>query len=105
LKLLDSLYLENYPVDEVEFGVQVQPNSRRQPIKRGNGQASSSTNPWRPEGTLVAMMGEHTAAISRVLVAPDHSFFITGSDTVLSKFGTLGVWNEILHIDPDKLTD
>ena len=88
LKLLDSLYLENYPVDEVEFGMQVQPNSRRQPIKRGNGQASSSTNPWRPEGTLVAMMGEHTAAINRVLVAPDHSFFITGSDD-----GSVKIWD------------
>lgn len=88
LKLLDSLYLENYPVDEVEFGMQIQPNSRRQPIKRGNGQASSSTNPWRPEGTLVAMMGEHTAAISRVLVAPDHSFFITGSDD-----GSVKIWD------------
>lgn len=86
LKLLDSVYLENFPVDYVEFGPMITPVSRRQPIKRGNGQTSSST--WRPEGTLVAMMGEHTGAVSRVLVSPDHAFFITGSDD-----GTVKVWD------------
>lgn len=86
LKLLDSVYLENFPVDYVEFGPMITPVSRRQPIKRGNGQTSSST--WRPEGTLVATMGEHVGAISRVIVSPDHTFFITGSDD-----GTVRVWD------------
>ncbi|KAL0262663.1 Serine/threonine-protein kinase [Diplodia seriata] len=86
LKLLDSVYLENFPVDFIEFGPMVTPISKRQAIKRGNGQTSSSN--WRPEGTLVAMLGEHTGAISRVLVSPDHAFFITGSDD-----GTVKVWD------------
>lgn len=86
LKLLDAVYLENFPVDFVEFGPMVTPITKRQPIKRGNGQTSSS--PWRPEGTLVAMLGEHTGAISRVLPSPDHAFFITGSDD-----GTVKVWD------------
>ncbi|KAF2143664.1 uncharacterized protein K452DRAFT_317131 [Aplosporella prunicola CBS 121167] len=86
LRLLDSVYLENFPVDNVEFGPLVNPISRRQPIKRGSGQPTST--PWRPEGTLVAMMGEHTAGISRVLVSPDHAFFITSSDD-----GTIKVWD------------
>jgi phosphoinositide-3-kinase regulatory subunit 4 len=34
------------------------------------------------------MIGEHTAAVSRVLVAADHSFFITGSDD-----GSVKVWD------------
>ncbi|OCK83609.1 ARM repeat-containing protein [Lepidopterella palustris CBS 459.81] len=87
LNLLDGLYLENFPVDEIEFGTQVQPN-RRQPIKRRNGQASSAASPWRPEGNLVAMIGEHTAAITRVLTSPDHVFFITGSDD-----GSVKIWD------------
>ncbi|KAF2816190.1 uncharacterized protein BDZ99DRAFT_542462 [Mytilinidion resinicola] len=87
LRLLDSLYLQNYPADDIEFGPQVQ-SVDQQPIKRGNGQPSSSANPWRPEGTLVAMIGEHTAAVSRILVAADHSFFITGSDD-----GSVKVWD------------
>ncbi|KAK7526993.1 uncharacterized protein IWZ02DRAFT_445112 [Phyllosticta citriasiana] len=86
LKLLDSVYLENFPVDNVEFGPRITPVSRKQPIKRGSGQSTSAT--WRPEGTLVAMMGEHTGAVSRVLVSPDHAFFITGSDD-----GTVKVWD------------
>ncbi|KAK8212083.1 hypothetical protein IWZ01DRAFT_468024 [Phyllosticta capitalensis] len=86
LKLLDSVYLENFPVDNVEFGPRITPVSRKQPIKRGSGQSTSAT--WRPEGTLVAMMGEHTGAVTRVLVSPDHAFFITGSDD-----GTVKVWD------------
>ncbi|KAF1989202.1 ARM repeat-containing protein [Aulographum hederae CBS 113979] len=85
LKLLDSLYLENYPADFVEFGPLVQPISRRQPIKGGNGQ---STGSWRPDGALVALLGEHSAAINRVVVSPDHLFFITGSDD-----GSVKVWD------------
>ncbi|KAJ9669604.1 Serine/threonine-protein kinase [Coniosporium apollinis] len=86
LKLLDSFYLENYPADYVEFGPPVTPLSGRQPIKRSSGLNSSI--PWRPEGNLVATMGEHTGAINRVVVAPDHAFFITGSDD-----GSVKVWD------------
>ena len=85
LKLLDSLYLDNYPVDLMDFGPLVAPNNRRQPIQRPGGQ---SGHYWKPEGQLVAMLGEHTAAINRIAVAPDHAFFITGSDD-----GTVKVWD------------
>ena len=86
LRLLDTLYLENYPVDVVEFGPLIQPLSRRQAIRRSNGQVSA--NPWRPEGVLVAMFSEHPAPITRVVVAPDHTFFLTGSDD-----GSVKVWD------------
>ncbi|KAI9842592.1 MAG: Serine/threonine-protein kinase [Sclerophora amabilis] len=86
LRLLDSLYLENYPTDLVEFGPLVTPISRRQRIKKGSGEQPDSS--WRPEGTLVAMFGEHTAAINRVVIAPDHAFFITASDD-----STLKIWD------------
>lgn len=86
LKLLDSLYAENYPTDLIDFGPLVAPVSRRRPIKKSNGQELDK--PWRPEGTLVATFGEHTAAINRVVVSPDHKFFLTASDD-----STVKVWD------------
>lgn len=86
LKLLDSLYAENYPTDLIEFGPLVAPISRRRPIKKSIGQEQDK--PWRPEGSLVATFGEHTGAINRVVVSPDHKFFLTASDD-----GTVKVWD------------
>jgi phosphoinositide-3-kinase regulatory subunit 4 len=86
LKLLGSLYLENYPLELIEFGEIVTPN-RGLPIRRAGANPTSSGF-WRPEGVLVAMLSEHTGPINRVVVAPDHRFFITGSDD-----GTVKVWD------------
>ncbi|KAI9836415.1 MAG: hypothetical protein M1819_001446 [Sarea resinae] len=86
LKLLDSLYLENYPTDIADLGPMVAPITGRQSIRRSNGQAADG--PWVPEGVLVATFGEHTGAINQVTVAPDHAFFITGSDD-----GSVKVWD------------
>lgn len=86
LRLLESLYMENYPTEYIDFGPQIAPLNRRLPIKRVGGQPGPG--PWKPEGTLVAMLGEHTASVNRVVVAPDHAFFITGSDD-----GTVKIWD------------
>ncbi len=86
LKLLDSLYLENYPADIMDFGPMTTPVSRRQPIRKST--AQTSEQPWRPEGILVAVLGEHTGPINRTVVAPDHAFFVTASDD-----GTVKVWD------------
>lgn len=88
LKLLDSILLERLPPDEMEFGPRIQPNIRRQPIKHKDTHQAPTGIPWRPEGILIATLGEHTAAVTRILVAPDHSFFITGSDD-----GSVKVWD------------
>lgn len=88
LKLLDSILLERFPSDETEFGPRVQPNVRRQPIKHKESHQSAQGSIWRPEGILVATFGEHTAAVTRILVAPSNAFFITGSDD-----GTVKVWD------------
>jgi phosphoinositide-3-kinase regulatory subunit 4 len=88
LRLLDKMLLENLPPDEMEFGPRIQPTAQRQPIKYKDNHQSPAGVPWRPEGILVATLGEHTAAVNRILVAPDHSFFITGSDD-----GSVRVWD------------
>ena len=88
LKLLDSLATENYPVDVADFGPMVAPVTNR-----SSGSASDPQGlerDWRPEGTLIAAFGEHTASINRILPSPDHAFFITGSDD-----GTVKVWDSM----------
>ncbi|KAF2205475.1 phosphoinositide 3-kinase regulatory subunit 4 [Delitschia confertaspora ATCC 74209] len=88
LKLLDSVLLEKFPENDAEFGPQIQLSSRKQPVKRRETHPEANGVPWRPEGVMVAMLGEHTAAVRRILVAPGHAFFITGSDD-----GTVKVWD------------
>ena len=86
LKLLDSLYQEQYPSDIIEFGPLVTPIARRQRIRRSTGELPDTL--WRPEGGLVALFGEHTAPINRVVIAPDHVFFVTCSDD-----STVKIWD------------
>ncbi|KAL6710005.1 Serine/threonine-protein kinase [Coniothyrium glycines] len=90
LKLLDSMLFERFPSGEVEFGPRIQLPFRRPPIRCKDAQQSPNNTPWRPEGTLVANLSEHTAAVNRVLVSLDHTFFISGSDD-----GTVKVWDTL----------
>jgi phosphoinositide-3-kinase regulatory subunit 4 len=88
LKLLDSMLFERFPSNEIEFGPRIQPAMRRPPIRYKDAQRSPAGMPWRPEGALVASLGEHTAAVNRILVSLDQSFFISGSDD-----GSVKIWD------------
>lgn len=88
LKLLTSLASQSYPLDVIDFGPFVTPVSRRPSMKKAA--SRESDRPWRPEGTLVATFGEHTATINRVLLSPDHAFFLTASDD-----GSVKVWDTL----------
>ena len=88
LKLLDSLATKNYPIDMIDFGPMVTPVTNR--TSGNTADKIGSERPWRPEGSLIATFGEHTACINRVLPSPDHAFFITGSDD-----GTIKVWDTL----------
>ncbi|KAL8812274.1 MAG: hypothetical protein Q9223_001209 [Gallowayella weberi] len=88
LRLLDALASEHYPHDALNFGPLVIPISRRSPMKKADSQGPDK--PWRPEGTLIATYGEHTASINRVLPSPDHAFFVTASDD-----GSVKVWDTL----------
>ena len=86
MKLLDGMTSEGSKPEDHDFG----PShylSRSLPSSRD---ANDVRKPWRPEGVLVATFGEHTGPINRVLVSPDHTFFITGSDD-----GTVKIWDTI----------
>ncbi|KAL5015431.1 hypothetical protein ScPMuIL_009701 [Solemya velum] len=47
----------------------------------------SPPNNWKPKGALVAHLQEHRAAVNRIQVSQDHSYFATCSDD-----GTIKVW-------------
>ena len=85
LRLLDSMYLENYPVDTVEFGPPILPIEQRLWNDKGS---TMSDSRWRPQATMIAMFCEHSGPVSRVVVSPDHEFFLTGSHD-----GTVKVWD------------
>lgn len=85
LKMLDSMYANNYPHDIAEFGPLVAPITRRKANKGATGQTSEG---WKPTGKLVATFAEHTGAVNRIAVSPDHVFFVTGGDD-----GAVKVWD------------
>lgn len=85
LSLLDSLYLEGSPAHVAEYGAPVTPIELRKWEKKPGKEANLQ---WRPSGTLVAVLGEHTGAVNRIIAAPDHSFFLTGSSD-----GSVRVWD------------
>ncbi|KAL5338297.1 hypothetical protein BJX70DRAFT_205639 [Aspergillus crustosus] len=86
LRLLDSVFAENYPIDFFDLGPYVKEVDTRRPIAKSNDRDINKV--WKPTGSLVALFGEHSGPANRVVVAPDHSFFITASDD-----GTVKIWD------------
>ncbi|KAF4469082.1 VPS15 kinase [Fusarium albosuccineum] len=84
-RMLDIMFVENFPRDVIEFGPIVTPIKRS---KANRVSVPQGEDPWRPEGQLVATFGEHRGPINRVVPSPDHVFFITGGDD-----GTVRVWD------------
>lgn len=87
--LLERTYLDGAFEPMPEFGPRVAAGiPRKRAIKASSHKTASSPSNGRPEGTLVAHLTEHTAAITSLTVSPDSVFFITGSDD-----GTARVWD------------
>ncbi|KAL8918869.1 MAG: hypothetical protein Q9208_007126 [Pyrenodesmia sp. 3 TL-2023] len=88
LKLVTSLASQSNPLDVMDFGPFVAPIGRRSSMKKAASRVPD--RPWRPEGILVATLGEHVAPINCVLPSPDHAFFLTASDD-----GSVKVWDTL----------
>ncbi|KAG5929869.1 hypothetical protein E4U53_002352 [Claviceps sorghi] len=91
-RMLDQMYIDNFPRDVLEFGPMVPSISRSRDRALGGG-AQPQPQPgdddhWRPEGHLVATFAEHKGPINRVVASPDHVFFITGGHD-----GCVRVWD------------
>lgn len=103
LRLLSHHYQETFAPDVNAFrGSITTPIGNKDPIRKSTDPAMVATEnaqevgpkypgeAWRPNGHLLAMYTEHTAAINRVLPAPDHAFFVTASDD-----GTCRIWDSL----------
>jgi phosphoinositide-3-kinase regulatory subunit 4 len=86
LKMLDAMYVDNYPMDIAVFGPIIAPSSRPKTISRSTNQPINQ--PWKPEGILVATFSEHVGPLHHIAIAPDHMFFLTGGDD-----GCVKVWD------------
>ncbi|CAG8954626.1 hypothetical protein HYFRA_00004546 [Hymenoscyphus fraxineus] len=86
LKMLETMYMENYPIDVAAFGPMIASSSRPKNIRRST--TLPVSQPWKPEGILVATFSEHNGAINHIAIAPDHVFFLTGGDD-----GCVKVWD------------
>ena len=87
--MLDKFYDDSFFEDGPDFGKPLPLPAIRQPFKLNNNRPHTLQN-WHPEGTLIAHLTEHQGPINRVVVAPDHNFFVTCSDD-----GTVKVWDTI----------
>ncbi|KAK5102868.1 Serine/threonine-protein kinase [Lithohypha guttulata] len=99
MRLLDNHLHDNFPVDLFDFGAPRNASQIETPIKSATTPSPPQTatapasqngnkHPWQPSGLLLAQLVEHTAAINKVVVAPDHAFFVTASDD-----GSCKVWD------------
>ncbi|KAK2627748.1 hypothetical protein QTJ16_002394 [Diplocarpon rosae] len=86
LKMLDAMYVNNYPNDIAEFGPMIASSSKRKNMNKSSSQATD--RPWKPDGIMVATFAEHTGPVHHIAVAPDHLFFLTGGDD-----GYVKVWD------------
>jgi phosphoinositide-3-kinase regulatory subunit 4 len=103
LRLLSHHYQETFAPNFNAFrGSMTVLIGNKEPIRKSTDSATVATDnaqeagprypgeAWRPSGHLLAMYTEHTAAIIRVLPAPDHAFFVTASDD-----GTCRIWDSL----------
>jgi phosphoinositide-3-kinase regulatory subunit 4 len=88
-QLLERVYLDSYRDPLPELGPPVPIGIPRRKALRTSFPPRERT-PSRPEGTLIAHLVEHTAAITSIQVSPDQLFFATGSED-----GTVKIWDTI----------
>lgn len=94
-KMLDNMFIDNFPRDVVEFGSIVPAISRN---KARAVSAQAGENSWRPQGHIVATFWEHKGSINKVAASPDHVFFVTGgNDACVKVWDTARLERNITH--------
>lgn len=87
---LEMVYLTTFQDRHPGWGPTVGNNLRRRVGAKSSISArmTGTSSNRRPEGNLIAYFTEHTAPITSIVVSPDHSFFLSGSED-----GTVKVWD------------
>ena len=88
LRLLESLAAANHPPRVLNFGPEINPITKRSIRQKTAETTDGSKRRSTTVGATIAMFSEHTAPITRLLVSPDHAFFITGSED-----GSVKIWD------------
>ncbi|ODV90948.1 hypothetical protein CANCADRAFT_2665 [Tortispora caseinolytica NRRL Y-17796] len=94
LKFLDNTYFDTFAKSLPELGPILSPYLRKDERRiissnRQNNFLSKTLNePWHPSDTFVAQFHDHNGPVNRVVVSPDHAFFLTASDD-----GTVKLWD------------
>jgi phosphoinositide-3-kinase regulatory subunit 4 len=86
--VLEHLYINNTRELQTDFGPAVHERPLRRRVGIRNTLVARDGTPRRPEATLVAHLSSHSDAIVGLVVAPDHTFFVSGSAD-----GTVKVWD------------
>ena len=83
LRLLESVALTSRSLDLSTFAPEIMPIG-----KRHSTADKTKDSTWHPAQEIVATFHEHMGPIIRVVVSPDHAFFLTGSED-----GSVKVWD------------
>jgi phosphoinositide-3-kinase regulatory subunit 4 len=86
--VLDHLYVDNTRELQSDFGPAVHDGPLRRRTANRNPLIARDGTSRRPEATLIAHLASHSDAIVGFTVAPDHTFFVSGSTD-----GTVRVWD------------
>lgn len=89
-QLIERSYVDSYREPILELGAHVAVGIPRRKALRNTSLPNRERNPTRPEGTLIAHLVEHKAAVTAIAVSPDQLFFVSGS-----RDGTVKVWDTI----------
>lgn len=86
LRLLESVALANYPSSIHNTDPEITAVEKRLWNEQVPGSHHDRT--WRPSRAVIATFCEHTGPVVRVIVSPDHAFFLTASED-----GSIKVWD------------
>lgn len=76
--MVRTLYAQSVTTEPSDFGPQVVPITYAEVLH--NPTSSVKKPNWKPAGILASQLAEHTAAVNKIAVSPDHSFFLSCSD-------------------------
>jgi phosphoinositide-3-kinase regulatory subunit 4 len=88
VQMLDAVSFDKTTPDYSQFGSSCIPVSISSRSSQVSKPSSTKKRRSKPSGVLVASFDEHVGAVNSLAVAPDHQFFVSGSDD-----GSIKIWD------------